>query len=90
MSSLPSDAVNECNRDFSPTMFRAVISEGPTIRELICSVNAASSKRGQCWKDRMSIRLFRQAARTCYFGTEHEKFAALSVLPIPVYVATFG
>ena len=38
----------------------------------------------------MSVRLFSQAARTRYFGTEHEKFVAPSVLPAPVYVATFG
>ena len=38
----------------------------------------------------MSMRLFIQTARTRYFGTEHEKFAASSVLPVPVYVATCG
>ncbi len=29
----------------------------------------------------MSMRLFSRAARTCYFGTQHEKFAAPSPLP---------
>jgi len=37
-----------------------------------------------------SIRLFNQTARTCYFGSEHEKFAASSVLPVPLYFATCG
>ena len=67
-----------------------VMEEWPTIRVLICSMNTGSFKRGNAGRIDCRCVYLVELPSPVIFGTEHEKFAASSVPPIPWYVATCG